>query len=294
MIYRVVHKTVYLYGGTVSQCHNVAYLEPREVAGQRCLNHRLEIDPLPVERVEYRDFFGNPVTYFSIQQPHQQLTVTAVSEILINNGPEQEVIDYQMPWDEVRARLVDSTDAELLDTRQFVLDSPLVAATPDLFAYAEPAFPPGRPLLEAVLDLMSHIHHDFTFAPGFTSVTTPLAEVFAHRRGVCQDFAHLAIGCLRAMGLAARYVSGYLETLPPPGAAKLQGADASHAWVSVFLPETGWLDFDPTNNQMPQDRHMTTAWGRDFSDVTPLKGVIFGTDPGHSLTVSVDVEALRD
>ena len=293
MIYRVVHQTTYRYGGTVNQCHNLACLKPREVAGQECLSHRLDIDPRPLELTEHRDFFGNPVTYFSIQQPHHQLTVTAVSEVRMNGGSEQAVLDYQISWDEVRDRLASATAPEVLDTRQFILDSPLVPATPDLAQYAAPSFSPGRPLLEAVLDLMSRIHHDFTFAPGFTSVTTPLAEVFAHRRGVCQDFAHLAIGCLRAMGLAARYVSGYLETLPPPGAAKLQGADASHAWVSVFLPETGWLDFDPTNNQMPQGRHMTTAWGRDFSDVTPLKGVIFGSDPGHTLTVAVDVAALE-
>jgi transglutaminase-like putative cysteine protease len=287
--YRVVHRTEYLYGGTVTHCHNLAHLRPREVAGQRCLSHRLEIDPLPLERVEYNDFFGNPVSYFSIQQPHQRLTVNAVSELMMDDANGQAPLEDRTPWDEVRTRLSMSAEPALIESRQYVLDSPLVTVTADLARYAGPAFAPGRPLLEAVLDLMSRVHHEFSYDPGFSSVTTPLEEVFASRRGVCQDFAHLAIGCLRAMGLAARYVSGYLETLPPPGGEKLQGADASHAWFSVYLPDAGWLDFDPTNNQMPRGQHMTTAWGRDFSDVTPLKGVIFGSDPGHHLEVSVDV-----
>jgi transglutaminase-like putative cysteine protease len=163
--------------------------------------------------------------------------------------------------------------------------------TRELQSYAERSFAEGRPIVEAVYDLMERIHRDFTYDPHFTTLATPLSEVLKHRRGVCQDFAHLAIGCLRTQGLAAKYISGYIETLPPPGQEKLIGADASHAWFSVFVPDTGWLDFDPTNNQMPMDQHITLAWGRDYSDVTPLKGVIFGGGK-HDLKVQVHVENL--
>ncbi|HQT25374.1 MAG TPA: transglutaminase family protein, partial [Burkholderiales bacterium] len=186
-------------------------------------------------------------------------------------------------WESVRLSQLDVPDA-----LQYALDSPFVMTSSELMAYAGPSFTPGRPLLEAVQDLMQRIHADFTYDPGFTTLATPLSEVLAHRRGVCQDFAHLAIGCLRSRGLAARYVSGYIETLPFPGKEKLVGADASHAWFSVYMPELGWMDFDPTNNQIPADRHIVVAWGRDYGDVTPLKGVIFGGGD-HELAVSVEV-----
>jgi transglutaminase-like putative cysteine protease len=293
MIYRVVHKTEYFYSGTIGQCHNLAHLRPRDLPGQQCLEHRLEIDPLPVDYAEYEDFFGNQASYFSIQQPHQTLSVVARSEIHLEEEVEQLPLYYDLAWDEVRARLANPQDAQLREHRQYALDSPLAAASPVLSGYAEVSFPPGRPLLEAVQDLMQRIHREFIYDPGFSTVSTPLEDVLASRRGVCQDFAHLAIACLRSLGLAARYVSGYLETVPLPGQEKLQGADDSHAWFSVFLPERGWMDFDPTNNQIPQYQHITTAWGRDFGDVTPLKGVIYGGDPGHHLRVSVDVERLQ-
>ena len=199
---------------------------------------------------------------------------------------------HDLAWDEVRTRLATPRAAELREIRHYVLDSPMATASRELASYAEPSFPAGRPLLEAVHDLMERVHREFTYDPGFTTISTPLSAVLANRRGVCQDFAHLTIACLRSLGLAARYVSGYLETLPLPGQEKLQGADDSHAWFSVFLPDAGWMDFDPTNNQIPQYQHITTAWGRDFGDVTPLKGVIYGGDPGHRLQVAVDVERL--
>jgi transglutaminase-like putative cysteine protease len=294
MKYRVVHKTEYCYGITVSQCHNLAHLRPRNLSAQQCLGHRLQVDPLPTALAEHEDFFGNHVSYFAITQPHQTLTVTATSEIHLNPGNGQLALDNDMPWDKVRVRLAELLTDTTRENRQFVLDSPLATAAPELAAYAAASFPPGRPLLEAVRELMERIHHEFTYDPGFTTVSTPLAEVLSSRRGVCQDFAHLAIASLRSLGLAARYVSGYLETLPPPGQAKQRGADESHAWFSVYLPDVGWHDFDPTNNSVPLDQHITTAWGRDYADVTPLKGVIFGGDPGHHPQVSVDMQRLPE
>jgi transglutaminase-like putative cysteine protease len=292
MKYRVVHKTEYFYSGTITQCHNIAHLKPRNLPWQQCLSHRLEIDPPPVDIAEYEDFFGNQVSYFSIQQPHRNLKIIAVSELHLDEQAKQLPLYNDLAWDDVRARLANPREAELCENRHYVLDSPLAATDPALASYAEPSFPDGRPLLEAVHDLMQRVHREFTYDPGFTTIRTPLSEVLANRRGVCQDFAHLAVACLRSLGLAARYVSGYLETLPLPGQEKLQGADESHAWFSVFLPETGWMDFDPTNNQIPQYQHITTAWGRDFGDVSPLKGVVYGGDPGHLIHVAVDVERL--
>jgi len=294
MKYRVVHRTEYRYGITVSQCHNLAHLRPRNLPRQQCQGFRLQIDPLPMDYADHEDFFGNHVSYFSITQPHQTLTVTATSEIQLQTGNGQLALDKDVPWDKVRLRLTEpltDTDRENL---QFVLDSPLAAASPALAEYAAVSFPPARPLLEAVHELMQRVHHEFTYDPGFSTISTPLAEVLSSRRGVCQDFAHLAIASLRSLGLAARYVSGYIETLPPPGETKQAGADESHAWFSVYLPDVGWHDFDPTNNKIPLDQHITTAWGRDYADVTPLKGVIFGGDPGHQPRVSVDMTRLPE
>lgn len=294
MKYRVTHRTEYRYGATVTQCHNLAHLRPRNLPTQQCLGHHLQITPLPMDLAEHEDFFGNYISYFSIQQPHQTFTVTATSEIHLDSGTGQLALDKDMAWDEVCNRLrVPLTDTAR-ENRQFVLDSPHAAAAAELAEYAAPSFTPGRPLLEAVHDLMARVHNDFTYDPGYTTVSTPLAEVLASRRGVCQDFAHLGIACLRSLGLAARYVSGYIETLPPPGQARQPGADESHAWFSVYLPDVGWHDFDPTNNQIPLDRHITTAWGRDYADVTPLKGIIFGGDPGGQPLVSVDMEPLPE
>ena len=293
MKYRVVHQTEYRYGASVSLCHNLAHLRPRNLATQQCLGHRLQIDPLPMDLAEHEDFFGNHVSYFSIQQPHEVLTVTATSEMLLERAS-QLPLGKDMPWDEVRMRLAEAQSDAVRDNRQFVLDSPHAAAAAELQAYASASFPPGRPLLEAVHDLMARVHHEFTYDTGFSTVSTPLSEVLASRRGVCQDFAHLAIASLRSLGLAARYVSGYIETEPPPGQDKQPGTDESHAWFSVYLPDVGWHDFDPTNNQIPLDQHITTAWGRDYADVTPLKGIIFGGDPGRQPQVAVDLERMPE
>jgi transglutaminase-like putative cysteine protease len=197
-------------------------------------------------------------------------------------------------WDDVPAALLVDLSPEGLLARACRLDSPLVAATADLAAYAAPSFPPGRPIVDAVRALSAQLHTELVFDSTFTDVSTPIDRVLDARRGVCQDFAHLAIGCLRSLGLAARYVSGYLETRPPPGRERLVGADASHAWCAVYVPGAGWLAFDPTNDQVPPRRHVTVAWGRDYRDVAPVRGVVFGPASGQDLAVAVDVELLDD
>ncbi|ACL72104.1 transglutaminase family protein [Thioalkalivibrio sulfidiphilus] len=291
MRYRIRHVTEYSYPETVSLCHNEARLNPRSTTRQRCVQASVSCEPGAAYRSEREDFFGNRVSFLTIEQPHILLRV--VAESLVEVLPEIGQLDLgrDTPWDEARQRLDTELSEAMLEARPYRLESPRIPTLEDLADYARPSFGPGRPLGEAVADLMARIHGDFEYDPGFTTVSTPLETVLEHRKGVCQDFAHLAIGCLRAMGLAARYVSGYLETRPPPGQEKLQGADASHAWFSVFDPERGWLDFDPTNNLVPMDRHITLAWGRDYTDVAPLKGVLFGGGESHGLSVAVDVTA---
>jgi transglutaminase-like putative cysteine protease len=251
----------------------------------------LQIEPVPYDYYERLDYFGNRTAYFSIQQPHDELLVTASSEVETNavKLPAEAGI---LAWEMAREQLCNTRSAEVLDASQFVLDSPTVVVNDLILDYALPSFSPGKPLIDAVTDLMQRIFHEFKYDPEFSTIATPLKDVLEHRSGVCQDFAHLAIGCLRSMGLAARYVSGYIETEPPPGQERLVGADASHAWFSAYLPEYGWLDFDPTNNQLPGERYISVAWGRDFADVTPLKGVAFGSGE-HELKVSVDVLAIE-
>ena len=293
MKYRVVHQTAYDYPQAVTLCHNEAHLRPRDFDRQRCLSHRVEIQPAPLTQSERVDFFGNPVYYFAIEEPHTRLLVTATSEVQLDLGGRQGHLHASSTWEEAAARVrVETTEANL-EARQYLVDSPLVTATPQIKSYAAASLGPGRSLVDAVHDLMTRIHTDFAYDPGFTSVATPLSVVFKHRRGVCQDFAHLSIACLRSHGLPARYASGYIQTLPAPGQEKLQGADASHAWFSVYEPEAGWLDYDPTNNQVPMDQHITTAWGRDYGDITPLKGVIFGGGKSHTAKVAVDVSVLE-
>lgn len=290
--YRVVHRTTYAYANSVSLCHNEAHLVPRDTPAQRCVRSEVAVDPRPAARSERRDFFGNHVLYFAVQEPHATLEVTATSEIDLDSI-ELPPDDGTPPWTDVRRRLATELEAQTLDARGYVLDSPFVSAADELGNYAAASFPPGRPILAGTRELMFRIHNDFQYETASTTVATPLATVFESRRGVCQDFAHLGIGCLRALGLAARYVSGYLETLPPPGRPRLVGADASHAWISVYVPDLGWIDFDPTNNRMPINAHLTVAWGRDYGDVTPLKGVILGGGE-HELTVAVDAQRVEE
>jgi len=290
MNYRITHRTEYQYAEPVDSGYNEARMLPRAVPRQLALSSVLTIDPPPSDVRERLDYFGNRVVSFALDQPHRSLTVTALSEVTIEPRSGRLELFEGESWETCRAAMAGLRDTEALFARDFALDSPLVSAQPGLADYAAPSFPPGRSLLEAVHDLMERIHRDFRYDPEFTTLSTPLDQVLEHRRGVCQDFAHLAIGCLRAQGLAARYVSGYIETLPPPGMPRLIGADASHAWFSVFVPGEGWVDFDPTNNQVPETQHITVAWGRDYSDVTPLKGIIFG---GGKMRMKVAVDVLN-
>jgi len=299
MHYKITHTTKYEYTDKVGLSYNEALLMPRHCPNQQVISTNLSIEPYAADFRIREDFFGNRVAYFSIQQPHQVFSVTAVSEVLLTETSAQLDFYQGFAWETVREMLLQQHSPflkqapELLEARQYTLDSPLIETTAQLAEYARPSFIQGRSITEAVHDLMQRIYHDFTFDPDFTTLSTPLATVLEHRRGVCQDFAHLAIGCLRSQGLAARYVSGYIETFPAPGETKMVGADASHAWFSVYVPEQGWLDFDPTNNLLPSTQHITLGWGRDYGDITPLKGVIFGGQH-HELDVSVHVECLMD
>ncbi|MCG5500022.1 transglutaminase family protein [Ectothiorhodospira lacustris] len=287
MKYRIRHVTHYHYPGPVSLCHNELHLAPRDTAVQSLQSLEIQVSPLPGYQAERLDFFGNRVHCFSIRQSHRELEITAGSQVILQpSGAEPRGLQA---WETVCDRLLQENTSETLDARQYVLPSPQVPLLSELHDYAARSLLPGRPLREAVEELMGRIFQDFEYRPGFTSVSTELSMVMRHRCGVCQDFAHLALGCLRSHGLAARYVSGYLETLPPPGQKKLEGADASHAWFSVYIPGEGWLDLDPTNNLIPMDRHITLAWGRDYTDVTPVKGVLFGGGDSHALEVRVDV-----
>ena len=291
MKYKIVHNTHYSYSNIVNLCFNEARLTPRHFERQACTQSEWTIEPEPTSYRERHDFFGNKVCYFTIQRPHQDLSVTVTSHVEVKNRETRHDIAEKVPWEVVRERLNTNQNAEILEMRQYMLDSPMIQEMPELRSYAESLFTEGRSLLEAVEDLSVSLYTDFTYAPNWTTIATPLAEVLKYRRGVCQDFAHLGIGCLRAMGLAARYISGYIETFSHPNQQQLVGAGASHAWFSVYFPDIGWIDFDPTNNQIPSNRHVTVAWGRDYSDVTPLKGVVFGSGT-HELSVSVDCRAI--
>ncbi len=309
MKYRITHSTLYHYSQPVGLCQNEARLQPRNFWRQHCHSSYFTIDPESVDFQERLDFYGNRVAYFAVQKPHIKLLVTAISEVTI--FPRHTALELlsQVSWEQVRNSLQGSPVQsqiqsqtqngsgswqhqeivhEVLEAKQYLLDSPMVSISQELADYAQLSFQPNRALVVVVHDLMARIYKDFTYDPTFTTIATPLSDVLRYRRGVCQDFAHLAIGCLRAYGIAARYISGYVETLPEPGKTRLTGADASHAWFSVYIPGSGWLDFDPTNNAIPLDQHITLAWGRDFSDVTPLKGIAFGGGQ-HTLAVSVDV-----
>jgi len=242
---------------------------------------------VPTSSTRYVDYFGNATTTFTLLEPHERLVVEATSELEVNAAPLPDFAGSP-PWESVRDSLpYDYTD-EGLSAYQFVFDSNRVEGRPELAEYARESFPQGRPLLEAVLDLTRRINHDFRFDTKATEVSTPVETFFEKRRGVCQDFSHLQIACMRSLGLAARYVSGYLRTIPPAGRPRLVGADASHAWCAAWSPGAGWVDFDPTNNCVPGDGHITVAWGRDYSDVSPIYGVLLG-GANHTLDTGVDV-----
>ncbi len=288
MRYKIVHRTRYTYGSPVTVSQHLAHLAPRGLPTQKCPWHRLEISPEPVSRATYADAHGNLTTYFEVEGAHEALEVVASSFVEVSGAklPEPSATPS---WEEVR----DSCDSPGLTPEsaagEFRFTSPMVPVGPVFARYAAPSFPPGQPIMAGLLDFIARMHKEFRFDTRATDVATPVHEVLARKAGVCQDFAHLALACMRSLGLPARYVSGYLETLPPAGQEKLVGADASHAWLAVYCgPSAGWIDADPTNNLLPGNRHVTVAWGRDFSDVSPLRGVTLGAGE-QTLTVAVDV-----
>jgi transglutaminase-like putative cysteine protease len=293
MMYRVRHETTYEYSDPVSVSHHILRLTPRNMPGQKRRSSRINILPATHSNFTvHRDYFGNSVTTFSLQEPHEQLTVEAISELEVQASPNPDFA--QSPaWEKVRESVCTDYTPEGLEACQFTFDSRRAGAKPDLGDYARESFTEGRPLLEAVSDLTARIHQDFRFDDKATEVNTPVETVFEKRRGVCQDFSHLQIACLRSLGLPARYVSGYLRTHPPKGEPRLVGADASHAWCAVWCPIAGWVDFDPTNDCIPSGGHITVAWGRDYSDVSPIHGVLLG-GARHALHVGVDVTPLTD
>ena len=291
MYHRIVHKTDYSYEVPVSLCHNIIRLIPRSTNKQFCKKSDVIINPEPDTIIEYEDFYGNKLVYFTIEKEHKKLSVHVISEIEkllpVNEHPPEH---SRISWEEV-CRLTHTITPDLLDVKQFVAATPMTAADDAIASYARQSFPPGRSMYDASKNLMNRIYQDFKFQSGFTTIATPISLVMKERKGVCQDFAHVAIACLRSMGLPARYVSGYIETIPPPGVEKLVGVDASHAWFSVYIPQCGWVDFDPTNNIIPSNQHITIGWGRDYSDITPLKGIIMSSGR-HELHVSVDVKRI--
>ncbi len=288
--YQIFHDTHYHYDSPVSLAQQLAHLWPRPCAWQRCTDRQLQISPQPTSRRDELDVFGNPLTRLAFERPHDELLVNASLTIEVLPRP---VLDFNRSaaWENTRSALTYSSQplsTELLEACRYRFESPYVHLKRNFVEFSQSCFPPGRPLLLGVQALMEKIFSEFTFDAEATQVATPLVEVLESRRGVCQDFAHLMLACVRSRGLAARYVSGYLLTQPPPGQPRLIGADASHAWVSVFCPVLGWVDFDPTNNVQPALEHITLAWGRDFSDVSPLRGVILGGgnhDPEVRVTV---------
>ena len=288
MDYRITHRTIYDYTDGVTVSHHAARMMPMVGGAQRVSKFALTISPAPAVRKESRDYFGNHVCFFAIQETHRTFEVVASSHVTVD-APTLPVPEHSPAWEEVAACFRDPVLPSDVSPYEFCFDSPLVRLAPPYAEYARESFPPGTPLLDGVRDLMGRIHGGFRYDNVATTTATPLEEVWAKRHGVCQDFAHVAIACLRSLGLPARYVSGYLRTYPAAGSQRMIGADASHAWFSVYCPDTGWVDFDPTNNFLPTNEHITVAIGRDFSDVSPLSGILTGGGE-HEVRVSVDVE----
>jgi transglutaminase-like putative cysteine protease len=291
MRYDVRHRTEFEYEQIVSISHHVLHLVPRAQDRQDSLMSVLQIEPQPSQSSARQDAFGNPVNYLTIYEPHEVLTVEARARVNVHETPLPNIAS-EPSWEHVLERLRAPRGAAL-DAYQYCFDSPYISVVPGVKEFALPSFEPGRSLLGAAMDLTRRVFEGFEYQGGVSDVSTPVADVLRMRKGVCQDFAHLQIACLRSLGLAARYVSGYLLTHPPEGQAKLVGSDASHAWLSVWAGDLGWVDFDPTNNVMPHVEHITVAWGRDYGDVSPINGFIIGGG-AHELSVSVDVTPVAD
>lgn len=292
MRYRIRHTTTCDYTADIQHAQHVLHLNPRPLPWQTMHLNQIKIEPQPETLVEHVDYFGNPVTYIALETPHRKLAVRVDFEVdVAPNKPFD--LSASLPWEVVRDEVKAGTTPGAQQASLFVFASVMVPPLPALADYAAPSFTPGRPIGEAAFDLICRIHKDFVFDPVATNIATPLGEVLANRRGVCQDFAHLAIGCLRAMHLSARYVSGYLRTVPPPGQERLVGADATHAWISVWCGNDFWLDLDPTNGMRGSTDMITLGWGRDYDDVSPMRGVLIGGG-SQELKVEVDVEPLDE
>lgn len=287
MEYLVRHKTVYRYLQDVSSSCHVSHLLPRDTPRQAVVTAELGISPLPLRCQQRNDYFGNVQNLFTIEEPHTVLEVTSQSCVVVE-PPQSLDSRHDVAWETVRALLEAAGNDDACEAVQYLFDSPQIAITPDMAVYAQQSFTPGRGILSAAADLTSRVHRDFRYDTTVTDAYTPVEKVFRIRAGVCQDLAHVAIAALRSIGLSARYVSGYLLTSPPPGQPRLVGADASHAWFSVWVPDCGWVDFDPTNNMQAGETHITAAWGRDYADVAPISGVITGGGD-HIVEVGVDV-----
>jgi transglutaminase-like putative cysteine protease len=287
--YRVLHESHYSYVYQVSLSQQYLHLSPRDFAYQQCESQLIQIDPQPEHQQSRLDYFGNLTRHITLTEPHHTLSVLADFRVVVSPRPGVEQIQGSLAWERLAQSMLLAPTPESLEALPFLFDSPHIRCDTALADYARQSFTPGRPHLEAALALTQQIFDEFEFDPSATEISTPLTEVLAGRRGVCQDFAQLMIGCLRSLGLPARYISGYILTQPPPGQPRLIGADASHAWVSVFCPNLGWIDFDPTNRCLVKHEHITLGWGRDFSDVTPLRGVVLG---GGEQTLEVKVTVL--
>jgi len=286
--YRIEHETRYRHAGRASTSQHVAYLTPRELPRQRLHAHDLIVEPAPSNRTRRTDYFGNTVDQFTILTPYEGMRALSWSLVEVRPPATNVDPDESEPWEDVRDALLYKRSAAYQDAAQFSYPSPYASPDPALAAFAAKSFRPGRPLVAAAVDLMHRIHREFIFDARATSIATPVTRVLEDRHGVCQDFAHLQIASMRALGLAARYVSGYLLTDPPPGQPRLVGADASHAWLAVWSSRQGWVDLDPTNGVLPTLRHVVLAWGRDYADVSPLRGVVLGGQD-HTLHVGVSV-----
>jgi len=288
MKFEISHRTTYSYRAPVAQSHHLVHLKPRQLPGQTLIHHSLLIEPAPVQNIEIADYFGNAAILLRVEEEHTEFIVHARSTLDIQ-PPLQRDLSLGSSWEDVAALVRQPGGAAAIDVVQYVSASRHTPITRSVQAFAQRSFPAGRPALGGAMDLTRRIFKDFTFDPRATDVSTPIARVLETKRGVCQDFAHLAIAAVRSMGLPARYVSGYLMTRPPAGQVKLKGADASHAWLSVWSPDHGWVDFDPTNGIVPFGEHMTVAYGRDYEDISPISGVLLGGGD-QTMSVAVDVE----
>ena len=291
MIYDISHQTTITYTWDVALSQHLLHLAPRPCPHQTTYHHSLIIEPPPTLSKQDWDYFGNPTTYLTVEEPHSKLSIVSTSQVEINAVPRPDPAST-VPWENVAGYLADQANPVSLDASQFVFESPSTVSA-EAEDYARPSFPAGRPILEGAVDLMSRIFNEFKYKGGVTDISTPVDRVIAGKQGVCQDFAHLQIACLRSLGLPARYVSGYLRTHPPEGQERKIGADASHAWLAVWVPDHGWVDLDPTNDMMPGDEHITVAWGRDYGDVSPVNGMVLGGGE-HKVAVAVDVAPVNE